>query len=192
MTDDGGASITARGVCRNTTGNPDMDDTCTSDGTGTGAFVSSLTGLTPVTTHYVRAYAQNSVCTAYGDEVSFATCATTPTVTTATAFSIEGDFASCGGDVSSNGGAEVDARGLCWNTSGSPDTNDTCTSDGAGMGAFTRTLTGLCFGTTHYVRAYACNCEGTRYGEEIFFTTEFDNDGVDFVIEDGCSHSPER
>jgi len=73
ITDDGGSDITARGVCYSTSPNPTIDDNTTNDGTGAGTFTSNLTGLTPDTTYYVRAYATNSEGTAYGDEVQFTT-----------------------------------------------------------------------------------------------------------------------
>ncbi|MBS1529078.1 MAG: hypothetical protein JSU01_02120, partial [Bacteroidetes bacterium] len=79
ITSDGGSSVTARGVCWNTTGSPTTSDSKTTDGTGTGAFTSSLTGLSPSTTYYVRAYATNGVSTTYGNAVSFTTSANPPT-----------------------------------------------------------------------------------------------------------------
>ena len=73
VTADGGATITARGICWSTSQNPTVDGNHTTDGTGTGSFTSSMTGLAANTTYYVRAYATNSAGTAYGDEVSFTT-----------------------------------------------------------------------------------------------------------------------
>ena len=73
ITSDGGSLVTERGVCWNTDKNPTIVDSKTSDGAGTGEFVSNLTGLSPGTTYYVRAFATNSVGTAYGNEVSFTT-----------------------------------------------------------------------------------------------------------------------
>ena len=73
VTADGGGTVTARGVCWNTTGTPTLNDNHTTDGTGTGTFTSSITGLTTGTTYYVRAYATNSVGTGYGEEVTFTT-----------------------------------------------------------------------------------------------------------------------
>jgi uncharacterized protein (TIGR02145 family) len=70
---DGGASVTARGVAYGTSSSPTTAGSITNDGTGTGVFTSTLTGLTPSTTYYVRAYATNSVGTAYGNEVTFTT-----------------------------------------------------------------------------------------------------------------------
>ena len=73
MTSDGGASVTAKGVCWSTAANPTTSDSHTSDGTGTSSFTSSITGLGPGTTYHVRAYATNSVGTGYGSDVSFTT-----------------------------------------------------------------------------------------------------------------------
>ncbi len=71
ITDNGGLSITARGVCWSTSQNPTVSDNHTNNGTGTGSFTSELTGLTEGTTYYVRAYATNSAGTAYGAEKNF-------------------------------------------------------------------------------------------------------------------------
>lgn len=74
VTDDGGLAITARGVvCWSTSHNPTLSDSHTADGTDTGSFTSSLTGLSASTTYYVRAYASNSLVTIYGGEQSFTT-----------------------------------------------------------------------------------------------------------------------
>ena len=74
ISSDGGATITARGVCWSTSTNPTIAlSTKTTDGTGTGVFTSNLTALSANTTYYVRAYATNSVGTAYGTEISFIT-----------------------------------------------------------------------------------------------------------------------
>jgi len=73
ITNDGGATVTARGVCWSTTTNPTIADDKTIDGSGVGSFISSIIDLTMNTTYYVRAYATNSQGTAYGNEVSFTT-----------------------------------------------------------------------------------------------------------------------
>jgi hypothetical protein len=65
--------VTDRGVCWNTTGTPTVADSHTHDGTGTGAFTSAVTGLAEATTYHLRAYAINSIGTAYGAEVDFTT-----------------------------------------------------------------------------------------------------------------------
>jgi hypothetical protein len=73
ITDDGSVPVTARGVCWGTSRGPTTSGSHTTDGIGTGMFTSSLTGLTPGTTYYVRAYATNLAGTAYGNEVKFTT-----------------------------------------------------------------------------------------------------------------------
>ena len=73
ISSDGASNVTSRGICWSTNTNPTTADSKTSDGTGSGTFVSTLTGLLPNTTYYVRAYATNSVGTAYGNQVSFST-----------------------------------------------------------------------------------------------------------------------
>ena len=69
VTSDGCSTVTARGVCWSTSANPTIADSHTTDGTGTGAFTSSITGLTNNTTYHVRAYATNAVGTSYGPDV---------------------------------------------------------------------------------------------------------------------------
>ena len=70
---DGGDSVCARGVCWDTLTNPTISCDHTTDGSGIGSFVSTLTNLIPNTTYYVRAYATNSIGTSYGDMISFIT-----------------------------------------------------------------------------------------------------------------------
>ncbi len=71
ITSSGNDLLIAKGVCWSTSQSPTITDPKSSDGTSTGTYVSSITGLTPNTTYYVRAYATNSVGTAYGNQVSF-------------------------------------------------------------------------------------------------------------------------
>ncbi|HAO45710.1 MAG TPA: hypothetical protein DCQ97_02215 [Chitinophagaceae bacterium] len=73
IANDGGGTITARGVCWSTSVNPTITHFKTSDGTGPGTFTSTLTGLSPATGYYIRAYATNSVATSYGPQVVFRT-----------------------------------------------------------------------------------------------------------------------
>ena len=73
-----GLALTKIGVCWSTSQNPTVSDDHTTDGSGTGSFTSNLTNLTPGTTYYVRAYATNSMGTAYGSEESFTTTAALP------------------------------------------------------------------------------------------------------------------
>lgn len=69
----GNSNVTTRGVCWGTSSNPVLSGNHTTDGSGIGSFVSTVTGLLPATTYYLRSYATNSDGTAYGNEVSFTT-----------------------------------------------------------------------------------------------------------------------
>ena len=167
----GELSITSRGVCWNTTGNPTLEDSHTENGTGTGSFTSIITGLSMGITYFVRAYAVNSSGTAYGNEYFFTTL-NVPTITTDNVSLISGISATCGGNIIYNGGAVVTARGICWNTSGNPVFTDSRVDAGTGTGMFSAEMTGLTIGTTYYIRAYAINSIGTTYGSPKSFTTQ--------------------
>jgi hypothetical protein len=175
ISSDGGASITSRGVCwSTTTSSPTTLNSKTIDGNGIGLFTSSLTGLTANTIYYVRSYATNSAGTAYGATQTFITSAVTiPTGATTTSISsISQTTALSGGSITSDGGAMVTSRGVCWSSSNSsPTTSNTKTIDGSGIGSFTSSLTGLAANTNYYVRSYATNSAGTVYGTVRSFTT---------------------
>jgi uncharacterized protein (TIGR02145 family) len=171
---DGGTNVTARGVCWSTSSNPTISDSKTTDGVGTGEFLSSITNLTAGTTYYLRAYATNSSGTSYGNQVSLAT-AITPTLTTNDLSNIDLSSAFCGGNILSYGYETVTARGVCWSTSENPTIGNNKTTDGAGAGAFTSQLTGLTPGSTYYVRAYATNSFGTAYGNQVIFSTKIND-----------------
>jgi uncharacterized protein (TIGR02145 family) len=173
VSSDGGSAVTSRGVVWSTSSNPTISlTTKTSNGSGTGTFSSSLTGLTPNTTYYVRAYATNSVGTGYGNEVTFktSTLLVLPTVSTVSASSITTNTATSGGNISSDGGSAVTARGVVWSTSSNPTISlTTKTSNGTGIGTFSSSLTGLTPNIVYYIRAYATNSAGTGYGNEVTF-----------------------
>jgi hypothetical protein len=173
VTSDGGAAVTARGVCWSITPSPAITGNHTSDGVGSESFVSSISGLTPNTIYYVRAYATNSAGTSYGTQQSFTTLksSTLATITTNAITNIQTTAATCGGNVTSDGGAALTTRGVCWSTSQNPTISNPSTNDGYETGAFTSYITGLKNHTRYYVRAYATNINGTAYGNQVSFTT---------------------
>ncbi|MCF8146618.1 MAG: IPTL-CTERM sorting domain-containing protein [Deltaproteobacteria bacterium] len=175
ITDLGYSNPTQHGVCWNTTGIPTIADNKTEDGPVgvAGPFTSPMTGLSPNTTYYVRAYATNSVGTAYGDEVSFTTNTQTPTVTTQAVSGIGNASADGNGNITDLGSPNPTQHGVCWNTSGTPTTADSKTEEGSvsATGPFTSHMTGLSSDITYYVRAYATNGAGTSYGNEVSFAT---------------------
>jgi len=76
ITSDGGAIVTSRGLVWGTS--PGASTFSSTSGTGTGTFLTNLTGLNISTTYYVRAFATNSVATVFGPEVSFTTITPPP------------------------------------------------------------------------------------------------------------------
>ncbi len=70
--------------------------------------------------------------------------------------------------VLSDGGSAITSMGVCWNTTGAPDTSDNKTSQPGHVGIFKSTLTGLLPATKYYVKAYAINSNGVGYSDEVF------------------------
>lgn len=182
----GGIDVTGRGVCWSTHAIPTISDSKTSNGTGEGVFTSNISGLTGNTTYYVRAYAVNSEGTGYGQELSFKTSPLLAGVTTAAPVATSTTTGTCGGTVTTDGGSEVTARGVCWSTVADPTTANNKTTNGSGTGSFSSAMTGLTANTTYHVRAYATNAVGTAYGTDRTFTTDpltvVDNDGNTYNV----------
>ncbi len=103
---------------------------------------------------------------------------TLPVLTTSSITNITQTTAQCGGNVTSDGGAPVTTRGVCWSMSPTPTIADSKTTDGSGTGSFTSSITGLTAGTDYYVRAYATNSAGTGYGGVDSFTTATEDSTV--------------
>ena len=167
ISDDGGAAITARGVVFSTSLNPTISDSKTTNGSGIGSFTSSLTGLTAKTQYYLRAYATNSVGTAYGNLVEFTTLSTTASLTTLAANEITINSMMVGGEITDDGGEEVTERGVCWSTNPNPTIAGSNQASGSGTGTFELEITGLTPNTNYYIRAYATNSNGTSYGNQL-------------------------
>lgn len=172
ISNDGGSSVSSRGVCWNTSENPTTNNNKTSNGSGSGAFTSELTQLTPGEKYYVRAYATNEAGTSYGDQLSFTTAEIQlATLSTAAIGSITANSAIGGGNITDDGGGSITGRGICWSTTLSPTIQDNHTDDGSGTGTYSSSMTGLSPETYYYVRSYAINSAGTAYGNEISFST---------------------
>jgi uncharacterized protein (TIGR02145 family) len=181
ITSDGGAPITVHGVCWSTNENPTIDDNKTEDGTGAVSFTSSVTGLEPNTTYYLRAYATNSAGNGYGSTMSFTTQARFPVLSTREVTDITENSATSGGNITDDGGAPITVHGVCWSTNENPTIDDNKTEDGTGAGSFTSSVTGLEPNTTYYLRAYATNSAGTSYGSTMSFTTQEGSSGSTFT-----------
>jgi uncharacterized protein (TIGR02145 family) len=96
---------------------------------------------------------------------------TRPVISTTDVTAITVASASAGGNITSDGGAAIISRGVCWSTGPAPTTADNTSSDGTGTGIFSSNLVNLSSGTEYSVRAYATNSAGTSYGLIQKFTT---------------------
>ncbi|NVN95545.1 MAG: T9SS type A sorting domain-containing protein [Bacteroidetes bacterium] len=173
VTSDGGATVSLRCICYDLTQNPTTGNytSCTSG--GTGSFSANLISLTPGTTYHYRAYATNLIGTAYGADSSFTTAilVVAPTVITGASSAITTNAATCAGNVTSDGGATLTERGICWNTTVNPITTNSKVTVSGNTGSFTGNLTSLTASTLYHYRAYAINSIGTSYGADSSFTT---------------------
>ena len=183
VTNDGGASVTSRGVCWSISENPTIEDTHTNDGEGIGVFTSTMTNLTPNTTYYVRAYATNSEGTSYGNEMNFTTLEEIilelPTITDVTISEVTSNTSIISAEVLTDGGAEVTERGFYWGEKSSVEPNRV--NVGEGLGNFTYQLTGLNGGTEYYVYSFAKNSVGEVVGTIAYFTTIENTPEIEYV-----------
>ena len=181
----GGADVTERGVYWGTSPNTETTGTKLAVGSGTGSFSSDLSSLTPGVTYYAKAFATNSVGTAYGEEKTCITLGSAPIVTTLDYSDLTTNSVKLYGVINANDLSTVvsfeygttSAYGSSVNATVSPVTGSTDTVFAA--------LTGLTSNTKYYYRVKAVNDIGTTYGGDSTFTTVLtgitgsvsDNDG---------------
>lgn len=72
-----------------------------------------------------------------------------------------------GGTITSDGGAPITSRGICWSSNRNPTVTDSKTNKGTGNGSYSVEATELSPNSIYYIRAYATNIAGTSYGNEV-------------------------
>ncbi|HYG40361.1 MAG TPA: hypothetical protein VD908_17150 [Cytophagales bacterium] len=115
-----------------------------------------------------------------------------PAVNTLEVSSIENNTVVAVGDLISDNGSAITARGFVWSTSPNPTIAlSTKIIDGsaAGDGIFVLGINGLSANTTYYLRAFATNSAGTAYGTEVTFTTTGGDNTPSFELDGTWLHS---
>ncbi|MDD3235374.1 MAG: endonuclease [Candidatus Cloacimonetes bacterium] len=164
ISSDGGSSVTARGVCWNTAINPISTGSHTTDGSGTGTFVSNLTGLTAETIYYYRAYATNAQGTSYGEEYSFSTSGNSPpavpTAIAATSIGVN--------SFTANWNAATGATSYRLDVSAFSSFSPLLSSySDLTVNTTSQAVSGLSANTTYYYRVRAYNTNGTSANSNI-------------------------
>jgi hypothetical protein len=140
-------------------------------------FSTQITGLSPNTTYYVRAYATNNAGTTYGLALSFTTTVAPnnpPVVSIGNISAITVNSASAAGTISDIGSSGITQYGHVWSSTNNTPTVADSKTDLGGTGTatvFNSSITGLQSNTLYYVRAYATNNGGTTYSGVVTFTT---------------------
>ena len=178
VVDNGGATVTEKGVVVGESANP------TINGYGTLKFpdLSNLTNISvnatnlkAGTTYFARAYAKNSVDFGYGDQISFPTKDSKPvldkiTQTTPTSSSIV-----VNGAIKDNFGLDITEKGFIWSKFNTLDINSVNNTGkenvGKGLSSFSFQISNLQPGTLYYVRSFATNASGTGLSDPSSFTT---------------------
>jgi uncharacterized protein (TIGR02145 family) len=174
ITSDGGANITSRGVCWSLSSNPTILNSKTSDGVGTGNFISNLTGLLADTTYFVRAYATNSTGTSYGNQISFRTeqIPPAPLAITNSATQVSQTGATLNALVNANNLNTTVTFEYGLTTSYGLTINAIPNIfSGSATTSVIANLTGLTSFRVYHYRVKAVNSSGTSYGSDVTFTT---------------------
>ena len=170
VTADGCDPVTARGVCWSTSANPTVADSKTEDGSGMGSYTSSITGLSPGTPYYVRAYATNSEGTSYGFDMPFTTLTLAPLVTTNPATSVSCTSATLNAKVNPNDLSTTVifqyglTTGYGTDVAGTPSPIAGTTDQ-----SVIANIWGLTQGATYHFRVHATNAAGTSNGDDRAF-----------------------
>lgn len=94
-----------------------------------------------------------------------------PSVETIAVSEISATTATCGGVILDSGGSQITSKGVCWNTSDNPTTENNKITNSGESDTFVSSLNQLHPNTIYYVRSFAINSAGTGYGNSVSFTT---------------------
>lgn len=154
--------------------NPTVNDLKNSLGrtSSVGTYNTTITGLEPNKTYHVRAYATNSVGTAYGKDVKFTTALADLKIKTSDVKNVTYSSAVCGGKITDFGGNKVTECGVCYALTSNPTIESNIAKAATNAATYSVTITGLKEACVYHVRAYAKTESGSiYYGDDIVFST---------------------
>lgn len=174
ITDTGEENCDKRGICWNTIGGPDVEDDKSEETNsfGTGAFSRPMTGLSPGTKYYVRAYAHNSAGYSYSPEVDFHTDPVVTTYPPTNIVRVNPTVVTANGSIELDESEDITTRGFKYGETEVPTWDKSETGSYSG-GAFSLQITSLESDTTYYIRTYATVSWGTKYGSWLEFKTAY-------------------
>lgn len=172
--------VNQTGFVWDTLPNPSLERRINSSHSGYGlsSFTSTLENLTPGTTYYVRAYADNEAGTFYSNDVSFKTdtipIPPPPIVNIDSVGNITTTSAKVWATVSGLTGASTYQSGFVWDTIPDPSINRNLNyaTKGSVSAGFNTVMQNLSPCTTYYVKAYASDIGGLSYSNEVSFKTD--------------------
>lgn len=171
ITDDGNASIMEAGIFYKSTAGAINGGTRITTTPNKGKFFIELTGLKKATNYYIVGFVANTVGTTYTQEISFNTSPELPTISNQNVNLEDPITANYNYNISDNGGAALSARGICWNTTGSPTISDNKKVDTLLNGSISNRIFDLKPNTKYFFRMFATNSVGTVYSSELSYTT---------------------
>ena len=183
-------NISAKGVVWGLSANPTISSNSgiTSDGTGTGSYSSSLTGLSAQTLYNYRAYVTNEVATAYGSNLTFRTLSTPPSsqassfsasTSSSTAINLNWSAAGFPGSGATTAGyvllratsPNTPSLGNSNGAAPSAGTNTTIVSSSIASGSTSSSSTGLTAATTYNYLLIPFTWDGTNATTYNYLTT---------------------
>jgi uncharacterized protein (TIGR02145 family) len=162
----GYSAVKSKGICWSVNPNPTVDENITVDNSTGNSFSNQLTGLSPSTLYYVRAYALTENSIVYGNAQSFTTTVYEPVISFELNINhIGAEYFRANYSMAHYEPEMMQERGLCWSTNPLPTVNDK-------TGEYGNSLNDkLTPATTYYIRAYARHSAGVVYSNQVSFKT---------------------
>jgi uncharacterized protein (TIGR02145 family) len=134
-----------------------------------GPLSGTITGLTPGSKYYIRAYVTNSLSTTYSNELEITTKAVLPTMASVTVTGNLPTSISLSSSVATSGDGYILEKGYCYSTQSNPGINSSKVFINS---TWAVSISDLIPNTTYYIRSYATTQYGTAYSDQVTVTTK--------------------